>query len=128
MAAYFIFEQFPPKGEKKKLFTFKLVDQPKIDEARSILRDQQSTKSHVQGAIVKSQAPYNPDWSFHLDPPSIGFFEMQIEVCDASVTYVEDHLDDIGGSTLPGSFWCPWSSQLLMEVTDQIDPITERRL
>src|ERR1700720_2638958 len=99
MAAYFVFEQSSPKGEKR-LFTFKLVDQPKIDEARSILRGQQPTKSHVQGTIVKSKAPYNPEWSFHLDPPSISFFEIQIEVCDANVTYVEEHLGDVGDGTL----------------------------
>ena len=124
-AAYFVFEQDAPDGERK-LFVFKLVNSDKIEQARSILNDPQSLKGHVQGTIVKSNAPYNPDWSFHLDPASIGFFEWQIEVCDSNVTHVEEHLDEVGGSYLPRSFWCPWSSKLLREITEEIDPITER--
>jgi hypothetical protein len=125
MAAYFVFEQAAPKGENK-LFVFKLVDSEKIDEARWIIQNKQSTKVHVQGTIVKSKAPYNPEWSFHVDPSSVDFFEIQIEVCDANVTYVEDHLEEVGGGTLPRSFWCPWSSRLTREVTNEIDPVTER--
>ncbi len=125
MAAYFAFEQKSPKGELKH-FVFKLVDETRISEARAILLQSHPTKNHVQGKIVISRAPYNPEWSFHLDPATIGFFEMQIEVCDANVTYVEEHLDKIGGATLPHNFWCPWSSRLSAEVTSSIDPDTER--
>ena len=123
--AYFQFEQTSPKGELKT-FIFKLVDDAKIAEARAILMARNLTKVHVQGKIIARSAPYNPPWSFHLDPPTIRFFEMQIEVCDANVTYVEEHLDEIGGSTLPKNFWCPWSSRLAAEVTEHIDPRSEK--
>lgn len=125
MSAYFMFGQTSPKGEQE-WFVFKLTDPAKIAEARALLGGGNDAKRHVQGTIVKSRVPYNPGWSFHLDPASIGFFEMQIEVCDANVTYVEEHLDEVGGSTLPKSFWCPWSSTLTAEVTDLFDPVTER--
>lgn len=127
MTAYFVFEQLSPAGEAA-LFVFKLTDPSKIAAARSILQGTERDKVHVQGTVVKTRAPYNPNWSFHLDPPSIAFFEIQIEVCDANITYVETNLDEIGGSTLPRSFWCPWSSRVSMEVTEQIDPITENPL
>lgn len=39
------------------------------------------------------------DWSFHLDPASTGFFELQTEVCDTNVTYAKEHLDGIGGAS-----------------------------
>jgi len=121
MAAYFVFEQLSPDGELKE-FVFKLEDELKIATAREILADPNSINSHVQGTIVSVAADYNPGWSFHLLPDSIGFFEMQIEVCDANLTYVEDHLEEVGGSTLPKNFWCPWSSKLVREITivDQI--------
>lgn len=115
MATYFAFKQTAPDGTLKR-FVFQLDDPNKIAEARSILADPESMKRHVHGRIVQRRATYNPDWSFHLDPASIGFFEMQIEVCDANVTYVEDHLDEVGGSFLPRSLWCPWSSELVEEV------------
>lgn len=116
MAAYFAFEQASPTGEIKE-FVFELTDEAKIAEARAILSAPDSSRVHVQGTVVRGRVPYNPAWSFHLDPDSIGFFEMQIEVCDANVTYVEEHLDEVGGSTLPKSFWCPWSSRLTREVS-----------
>lgn len=121
MSAYFSFQQTSPKGELKN-FVFRLDDERQIAEARAILKDSASIKNHVQGTIVPSPAPYNPGWSFHLDPASIGFFEMQIEVCDSNVTYVEEHLDEIGGSFLPNSFWCPWSSKLVAEVSESGAP------
>lgn len=124
MSAYFEFAQESPSGVLEH-FVFKLDNEEKIREARTILNGQ-SDKSHVQGTIVHEPAPYNPAWSFHLAPDSIGFFEFQIELCDANVTYVEEHLDEVGGSTLPRSFWCPWSSRLSAEVTNRIDPATEK--
>jgi hypothetical protein len=116
MGTLFVFEQFTPEGIRKE-FIFELTDSAKIAEARTILSNPKSLKVHVQGTVIPSTAPYNPGWSFHLDPASIGFFEMQIEVCDANVTYVEEHLDEIGGSFLPRSFWCPWSSRLVREIS-----------
>lgn len=116
MAACFAFEQMSPNGRRLK-FIFELHDEAKIAEARSILADPTSLKNHVQGKIIPRPALYNPKWSYHLAPDSISFFEMQTEVCDANAVYVEEHLDEIGGSTLPNSFWCPWSSRLSREVT-----------
>lgn len=114
MSAYFVFEQKSPKGDLVE-FVFELLDETKIVEARAILANPSTLKNHVQGRIIPKPAPYNRGWSFHLDPATISFFEMQIEVCDANATYVEEHLDEIGGSTLPNHFWCPWSSKLSRE-------------
>lgn len=124
MAAYFSFQQESPDGELHD-FIFKLASTAKIDEARQILAGAAPTKVHVLGTIVASRAPYNPAWSFHLEPDSVSFFEVATEVCDANVTYVEKHLDEIGGDFLPGNAWCPWSSRLSAEVTHLIDPETE---
>jgi hypothetical protein len=71
---------------------------------------------HVMGTIVKQPALHNPEWSYHLDPDSIEFFDYAIEVCDAAIRYVEDHLEEVCGELLPGCVWCPWGSRLLEEV------------
>ncbi len=115
MKAYFAFEQISPAGELKQ-FVFQLQDPAKIKEARRILASGDQLKMHVQGKIVPSPIDYNPGWAFHLNPDTISFFEFQIEVCDANVAYVEEHLDEVGGAFLPNSFWCPWSSRLSKEV------------
>ncbi len=100
----------------KLLFVIKLVEPSKIEHARRILRGEETSRVHVQGTIVKKPAQYNPDWSYHLEPESIDFFEFAIEVCDSAIDYVEKHLDEVGGAFLPNSHWCPWSSRLVDEV------------
>jgi hypothetical protein len=101
-------------------FVIELIEPCKIEHARRILRGEEPSRVHVQGTIVKEPAAYNPGWSYHLAPQSIEFFEAAVEVCDASMRYVEEHLAEVGDSTLPGAHWCPWSSELV----DEVNPAT----
>ncbi len=110
--AYFRFTDV----EEKPRFVIQIVDPAKIANARRLISGDETERIHVQGKIVKETASYNPDWSYHLDPVSIDFFENAIEVCDATICFVEENLADVGGSTLPGSHWCPWTSRLVDEV------------
>ena len=102
---------FPPDSD---IFIIQLTDPLKIQQARDIL--QKGLDRGVMGTVMKSPAQYNPSWQYHLEPDSITFFEMAIEVCDASPQYVEEHLAEACGAFLPGCTWCPWSSQLMEEV------------
>lgn len=112
--AYFAFEQPSSPGKE---FIIELKDDAKIQKARDILSGKEEWETHVHGRIVKRTAPYNPKFSFHLDPSTINFFSMAIEVCDASMNYVEEHIDEACGAFLPGCHWCPWDSRLKREVT-----------
>jgi hypothetical protein len=111
--AYFVFD-YPPHPET---FVFKLTDPQRIAEARAILSGEQKDRIHVMGKIVKSRAPYNPNWDFHIAPESISFFQVAIEVCDSGIRYVNDHLDEACGAFLPGCHWCPWNSRLIKEIS-----------
>jgi hypothetical protein len=97
-------------------FVFLTTDPVRIEHARRILSGEETEAVHVSGVIVKSPAPYNSRWRFHLDPETISFFAVAMEVCDATITYVAEHLDEVGGSFLPSSRWCPWTSRLIREV------------
>ncbi len=110
--AYFAFKGSDPKDT----FVIQLTDPARIKEARAILAGQQTDRIHVTGIIIPQKADYNPGWSYHLKPDSIHFFEMAIEVCDANMRYVEEHLDEVGGAFLPGNGWCPWASKLIREI------------
>jgi hypothetical protein len=59
-------------------FVIRLDSSEKIAHARAILDGSETLRVHVQGTIVRAPAPYNPTWSFHLDPASIDFFAMAI--------------------------------------------------
>ncbi|MEG4943231.1 hypothetical protein QUA80_24150 [Microcoleus sp. F4-D5] len=110
--ARFVLET-PPAPDQ---FVIELTDESKIQQARNILNGTQKDETHVMGRIIKRPAPYNSKWSYQLDPASIGFFSFAIEVCDANIGYVEDHLDEAGGAFLPGLYWCPWNSRLVKEI------------
>jgi hypothetical protein len=111
-AAYFRFID----SSKSSPFVIELVDRAAIDVARRILTGTEQHRTHVIGHIIKERAWYNPHWDYHLDPASIQFFETSVEVCDATMAYVQQHLSEVGGATLPGGEWCPWTSQLIDEV------------
>lgn len=110
--AYFAVEA----GRAPERFVIKLTKDADIQHARDLLSGKDSRRPHVMGRIVKRKADYNPAWSFHIDPGTVSFFEIAIEVCDATTEYVEDHLDEACGAFLPGCFWCPWRSRLTEEV------------
>lgn len=114
MPAYFAFMQQSSPGQE---FIIELNDDNKIQKARDILSGREEDAIHVHGRIVKRTAPYNPKFSFYLDPQTIDFFAQAIEVCDAPMAYVENHLDEACGAFLPGCHWCPWDSRLTREVT-----------
>ncbi|CAO3647961.1 unnamed protein product [Mucor fragilis] len=110
--AYFAFQT----QEKSEDFVFQLTDDSKIAHARRILSGEETSAIHVHGRIRKTTADYNPRWSFQLDPQTINFFVHAIEVCDATVRYTEDYLDEACGAFLPGCHFCPWTSTLTREV------------
>jgi len=112
--AYF---EFKGSGDTD-FFTFQLLDPLKIAKARDIVSGKETRFVHPQGTIIQKTASYNPKWSYHFDPDSIEFFEMAIEVCDANMKYVEEHLDEVGGAFLPNSHWCPWNSTILREIPE----------
>lgn len=97
-------------------FVIKLVEPAKIDHARRIACGRERRRVHVMGTIVRQKAPYNPAWSYHIAPETITFCDMAIEVCDAAIRYVEDHLDEVGSAVLPDAHWCPCRSRLAREV------------
>ncbi|MFI6964440.1 calmodulin-binding protein [Streptomyces sp. NPDC050255] len=100
----------------RSTFVVKLVEERQIDHARALVNGDTTDEPHVVGRIVKRPADYNPRWSFHYDPQTVQFFNVGIEVCDATIPYVEDHLDEAGGAFLPGNVFCPWTSTLVREV------------
>ncbi|MGW5154831.1 BP74-related protein [Nonomuraea wenchangensis] len=97
-------------------FVVQLTDPVKIQHARDLISGTTTDRPHVLGRITKRPAPYNPRWSYQLNPDTISFFDFAIEVCDATIPYVEDNLDEAGGAFLPGLVWCPWTSRLVREI------------
>ncbi|MBX3093443.1 MAG: hypothetical protein KF680_02715 [Cryobacterium sp.] len=61
------------------------------------------------GTVVRNDPGVNAPWSWHIDPATLEFAFVTIEVCDGIPSYVED-----GIVTSPD--FCPWSAKVI-EVT-----------
>jgi len=58
------------------------------------------------GTVVRDDAGVNEPWSWHIDPATLEFADMTIEVCDGLPSYVEDR-------TVTSEQYCPWSAKLI---------------
>lgn len=106
--------EFAMQHDEKERMVIKLTSKEKIKAIREIIKN--SGSQILIGNIVKQPAKYDKRWSYHVEPSSIEFVDAAAEVCDASIQYVEDHLDEVGGALLPGNVWCPWESQMIREL------------
>jgi hypothetical protein len=123
-AAYFRFINADGSDEDlyERGFVFELNDPLKIAHARRILSGEEREQVHVAGRIIARSMPYNPEWSYCLDPVSVSFFARSDgRTFDANMYYIEDHIDEVGGVLLPGHRWCPSDSRLVAEVKPEMD-------
>jgi len=58
------------------------------------------------GTVVRDEPGVNAPWSWHIDPATLEFADMTIEVCDGLPSYVED-------GTVTSDQYCPWSAKVI---------------
>lgn len=58
------------------------------------------------GTVVRDSPGVNAPWSWHIDPATLEFADMTIEVCDGLPSYVEDR-------TVTSDQFCPWSAKVI---------------
>ncbi len=58
------------------------------------------------GRVVRDDPGPNAPWSWHIDPATLEFADMTIEVCDGLPSYVED-------GTVTSPDYCPWSAEIV---------------
>jgi hypothetical protein len=83
-----------------------LTDAEDIAVAERLLAGEEAP-SIPNGVIVRGgDGGVNTGYSWHIDPDSVEFAEMTIEVCDGLPSYVED-------GSLTGDRFCPWSAEVI---------------
>lgn len=94
--------------------TFQVVDEtfrielatPELaDHARRLLAGEEIA-AIPNGLVVRDAPEVNAPWSWHIDPASLEFADMTIEVCDGLPSYVED-------GTVTSDRYCPWSAEVI---------------
>ena len=58
------------------------------------------------GRVVRDDPGVNAPWSWHIDPATLEFADVTIEVCDGLPSYVEDE-------TVTSADYCPWSAEVI---------------
>ncbi len=86
-------------------FEIELATPELIDHARRLLAGDAIAAIPI-GTVVRDDASVNAPWSWHIDPGTLEFAEVAIEVCDGLPSHVED-------KTITSDQYCPWSAKLV---------------
>ena len=98
-------------GMAGETFRVRIHDADVIEEAEQILAS--GEQRIITGPLRRGDGGINAPWSWHLDPDSIEFADLTIELCDGCPHMVEEDLDywiDTVGR------YCPWSTELVARV------------
>jgi hypothetical protein len=70
------------------------------------------------GKIERVESSSSHPWKFKLNANTVGFAERMIEVCDASISYIQENLDSWLEDPGTNGIWCPWlSNRFLNKIT-----------
>jgi hypothetical protein len=94
-----------PDGE---VFRILLRDLDLIAQARALVGA--GNRKIVAGNLARGNGGFNAPWSWHLDPASIRFPEVAVELCDGCPGGVEAN-----AGTWGTGLFCPWSSEVIAE-------------
>lgn len=82
-----------------------LTDPDDIEIAQRLLAGEEAP-SIPNGEIIRGETGVNTGWSWHIDPVTLEFADITVEVCDGLPSHVED-------GTLAGDRYCPWGAQVI---------------
>ncbi|WP_294181050.1 hypothetical protein [uncultured Schumannella sp.] len=86
-------------------YRIELVTPDLVNHAERLLAGEQVAAIPV-GTVVRDDPGVNEPWSWHIDPTTLQFADITIEVCDGLPSYVED-------GTITSDQFCPWSAEIV---------------
>jgi hypothetical protein len=100
--------------QSNPIATFQVVDEtykielatPELVAHAEALLAGEAVASIPNGVVVRDDPGPNAPWSWHIDPATLEFADMTIEVCDGLPSYVED-------GTVTSDQYCPWSAEII---------------
>ncbi len=100
--------------QKNPVATFQVVDEtykielttPELQEHAQQLLDGEDLASIPNGVVVRDDPGVNAPWSWHIDPATLEFADLTVEVCDGLPSYVEEEI-------VTSDRYCPWSAEIV---------------
>jgi hypothetical protein len=103
-----------PSGGARVVVTFQVVDEQyrieltdpaDIENARRLLAGEEAP-AIPNGIVVRGDPGVNTGYTWHIDPASVEFADVTVEVCDGKPSDVEDNV-------ITSDRYCPWSAKVV---------------
>lgn len=108
------FEFTSSDGKGSVTFIAKTREERVIRDVRTELAKPFAKRSkHIIGPVTLGDEGYNKPWHWHFVRDKWSLTELSMELCDATPSYLESHLDE--WLTQVGTF-CPWNSRVSREI------------
>lgn len=85
-------------------FVVRVTDAEAIQLANDNLRG--LNRRFPIGTLKPGNGGFNAPWTWHLEPDSVRFVEVAIEICDGRPSYVEAHQAEF-------ERYCPWGARVV---------------
>lgn len=89
-----------------ELFRVRIADPAVAREADRLLG--RGHQKILMGTVRTGSGGFNAPWSWHLDPATIGFAEVTIELCDGCPSFLQQERSEWIGRT-----FCPWTTEVV---------------
>jgi hypothetical protein len=86
-------------------YRIRLTDPADIEVARTLL-DGGAAPSIPNGVVVRDEPDVNTGYSWHIDPATVEFADVTIELCDGRPS-------DVESGTITSDRYCPWDAQVI---------------
>jgi hypothetical protein len=86
-------------------YRIRLTDPADIEIARRLLAGEEAP-GIPNGVVVRGDPDVNVGYSWHIDPESVEFVDVTVEVCDGLPSHVEEGL-------ITSDRYCPWSAEVI---------------
>lgn len=96
-------------GEER--FYIALATEEQVELATQRMNDE--TIGVIHGVVLRGHGGFNEPYLWHLEPASVTFPDLAMELCDGRPEFVEEDLDywvDTIG------YYCPWGAQIVRRV------------
>lgn len=91
-------------GEEE--YRIRLTDPEDIEIGRRLLAGEEAPRIPNGEVVRDGPAGVNEPWSWHIDPDTVEFADMTIEVCDGRPS-------DVEAGTITSDRFCPWSAEVI---------------
>jgi hypothetical protein len=93
---------FDVEGEQYRI---RLTDPADIEVARALLAGEEAP-SIPSGVVVRGDPDVNVGYSWHIDPESVEFADVTVEVCDGRPS-------DVQANEITSDRYCPWGARVV---------------